>query len=356
MTTTRIMKAPDLEMANSMQESSPAPLLDLIRESDLSKVAIFSGAGVDPDGLASQATMVAILESWGHEAQCFYRGTFNRPQNRTFRQILGLTPKGEESFSKDDGWTCIISVDGPSHVCPVVPHFIIDHHEQSEPATKGNDVRLIGSASAIMWEYAVKAGIDFTTENGSKLATALAIGIQTDTKWGSHDKASSLDYEALSHCLKHKNNKLYKDILNYPKPSYYNDLFVRGWKNRTEEGTVLVTGLGKIPSSRGGVISDIAEKFAETDSVSTAIVFAIVDDGEGNTIDISVRSSSSALDVDEFVKKAFGGGGGRPGLGRSVIPLPAIFGDIEDDLSDKLSETVNLIVKRKALQFASDKK
>jgi nanoRNase/pAp phosphatase (c-di-AMP/oligoRNAs hydrolase) len=355
MGTAKLLKNPESLMNPTSQEK--APLLQQIQDADLTKVAIFSGAGVDPDGLASQATIAAILEAWGHESHSFYRGSFNRPQNRTFRQVLGLSPKNEETFDPEDGWTCIISVDGPESVCPAEPHFIIDHHtEQGKPALIGGDIRLIGSASAILWEYAIAAKIDFESEAGSKLATALAIGIITDTKVGSTDTSAELDYEALAFCLKHKDNKLYKEIINFPQPAYYNDLFVKGWNNRTEEGTVLVTGLGNIPPSRGGVISDIAEKFSMTDTVSTAIVFAIVDQPNGAEIDISVRSSNSALDVDEFVKKAFGGGGGRFGMGRVTIPLPSIFGDIQESLSDKLSETVNLIVKHKALQFAGDKK
>jgi len=82
-----------------------------------------------------------------------------------------------------------------------------------------------------------------------------------------------------------------------------------------------------------------------------------VENAEGNAIDISVRSSNSTLDVDEFVKKAFSNdGGGKTGSGRAVIPLPPIFNDIEEDSSDKLSDTVNMIVTHKALQFAGDKK
>ena len=94
-----------------------APLLGTIENLDLTRVAIFTGAGVDPDGLACGMVMNAIVEKFGGKADIFYRGTFNRPQNKTAREILGLNVN---SFSKQDWknhhYTAIISVDGPGEV------------------------------------------------------------------------------------------------------------------------------------------------------------------------------------------------------------------------------------------------
>jgi len=328
-----------------------APILEKIKEFDLSKVAIFLGMGVDPDGLASQAVMAEIIALFDGEAECFYRGTFNRPENRVFRQVLNLTPRIESEFDPNEEWTCIISVDGPAEACPIQPDFIIDHHEQTDGSKIDSDIRLIGACSSIMWEYALEAGVDFESESGQRLATALAVGIKTDTRDGAVDAAGSLDYEALTYCLSHKDNKLYKEVLNYSRPAYYHDLFVVGWTNKIIDGAVLVTGIGSIPETRSGIISDLAEKFVGTEGVHTAVVFAIVD----GAIDISVRSNNSALNVSEFVQTAFGGGGGKPGAGRVRIPM-SLFENIPEDLSDMLFESCFKIVKHKALQIAGDKK
>jgi len=327
-----------------------APLLDKIKEANLTKTAIFLGAGVDPDGLASQAAMLAILESWGNSADCFYNGTFNRPQNRVMRQVLNLSLRPESDFKEAD-YTCIISVDGPAAVCPVQPDFIIDHHDQIDGSKIGSDVRLVGACSSIMWEYAMEAGIDFTDEAGQRLATALALGIKTDTKDGATDNSCDIDYQALAYCLARKDNKLYKEIINYDRPAYYHDLFVVGWENKKIEDAVLVTGIGSIPSARSGIISDLADKFVETEGINTAVVFAIVD----GAIDISVRSKNSALSVSEFVEIAFGGGGGKPGAGRVSIPMP-LFQNIPTELSKELFDACFKIVTHKALQIAGDRK
>jgi nanoRNase/pAp phosphatase (c-di-AMP/oligoRNAs hydrolase) len=342
---------PANDKTKSQRVTLKAPLLPFLRDAALGKTAIFSGHGVDPDGLSSQATMSIIVEMLGGRAHPFYRGSFNRPQNITMRQVLGLRPQHESEFNPEDEWTCIISVDGPANACPLTPDFIIDHHEQNGDPRIASDVRFIGATAAIMWEYAMEIGINFDDELGSRLATALCIGIKTDTKDGTVDSASTLDYEALAFCLSKKDNELYKQILNFPKPLYYNDLFVVGWNNKTIEGSFLVTGLGIIPESRGGVISDLAERFSEVDGIRTSVVVAMVN----GSIDISVRSTNSSLDVNEFVRKAFGVGGGKVGAGRALIPV-SLFENLPKELSVELWDTLYKIVKLKALAFTGDKR
>jgi nanoRNase/pAp phosphatase (c-di-AMP/oligoRNAs hydrolase) len=324
-------------------------ILDQIIAHDLSKTAIFSGAGVDPDGLASAEVMRRIVETNGGEATVFYCGSFNRPQNKTMRQSLNLVLKSHEDFEVQD-YTCYISVDGPAQVCPTTPHFIIDHHEQNEAALIASDIRQIGSCSAIMWKYAVEAGINFNTEDGALLATALAIGIMTDTETGGVETASDLDFEALADCLKHKDNKTYKEILNFPEPAYYNDYQSIGWANRVEEQAVLITSLGDIPSGRSGVISHLAEKYHRTDGYSTAVVFAMID---GNIM-ASMRTSNSSLSADEFMKTVFGAGGGKKGAGAAIVQLPDLFKDLPDKIRVQMAEAIGSAITHKALKIAGD--
>src|SRR5690606_12051607 len=157
-------------------------LIDEVKSANLANVAIFSGAGVDPDGLASAWAFKFIVEALGGKADCFYRGTFNRPQNKTMREVLGLSffKHIDEVDWNNHGYTTIISADGPAEVCPVRPHFIIDHHKVGEPGIIGSDVRAVGACSSLALEY-IRPYIDWASERGKLLATALAIGILTDT-------------------------------------------------------------------------------------------------------------------------------------------------------------------------------
>lgn len=321
-------------------------ILSKIKAFDIKNVGIFSGAQVDPDGLASADTMRQLIERNGGRATVFYRGTFNRPQNKTMRQVLSLALKPIEEFNPEE-YTCIISVDGPASVCPVKPHFIIDHHEQTEPALEGNDVRPIGSCSAILWQYAMEDHYNFKTEDGAKLATALAIGILTDTQVGAAQSSSILDFEALGYCLTHKDLNSYLEIQNYPVPSYYQEYESIGWSNKAGEGPVIVSCLGDLPVQRSGVISYCAEKFFRVEGKTTSIVFAIVD---GN-IHASIRTQH---DADEFMKTVFGNGGGKKGAGAAIVELPAVLKDLPPELRQQLANSIGAAITHKALQATGD--
>lgn len=325
-------------------------ILELIKKENLAKVAIFTGT-VDPDGLASGLAMEILIEKFGGKSTLFYKGGFTRGQNKVFRDLLCQDSHSDEEFKIEDAYTCIICADCPVQLCPVQPDYVIDHHENIGEAKKGMDIQIIGATSSLMCSYLKEAEIDFSDEVGQKLATALLIGIVTDTKNGTVDTCCDLDYEAMSICHQYKDTKLYKDVINYPKPMYYNDLFCKAWENKAVEGTTLVSGVGVIPEIRVGILSDLAERFIETEGVNTAAVFGIVD----NCIDISIRTNSK-LNVDEFVKNAFGGGGGKVGAARAIIKLPILFQNIPNELNEELYNTCVKIVKHKALQIAGDKK
>ena len=332
-----------------------APLLKEIMAADLTKVAITLGAGVDPDGLASQLAMAYVIKSVKNgdsDVSLFYKGDFDHPQNATMQQLLSLNPMPEEKFNPEDGYTTCISMDGPPSVCPFTPDFVIDHHEQSGDTVANSDVRMIGSCSAIAWEYAMEAGFDWETEEGIKLATALAIGIQTDTRNGAVESCHPLDYEALAHCQIHKDDKLYRDILNYPKPPYYMDALAKGWAEgvRDPDTRTMVGSVGVITPKRIWLIPTLAEQYASMAGVETSVVFGIVN---GN-IKISVRSSNSALKVNDFMKRAFDSGGGKRGAGAATIKMPSLLRVDDDEHGEQALAFYRDMIINRAIQVAGD--
>lgn len=328
-----------------------AKLLSLIQKADLKKVAVFCGF-IDPDGMACTLAMEVILQKLGcGSITSFYKGSFNRSQNKLVRSLLNINVQPEEKFKEEDGYTCVIAVDAPAVLLPVQPDFVIDHHEQNGPSAKiGSDIRFVGATSSVMLEYLKEIGIDFNSEIGQKLATALLVGIITDTKNGTVEVTCELDYDAMAFCHKFKDPKLYKEIINYPRPTYYNDLFCQAWDNKVVEGTLLVSGIGVIPEARSGIISDLAEKFLEVEGIKTSVVFAVVE----GTVDISVRSNSP-INIDELLKSTFGSGGGKPNAGRARIELPLIFQNVSEQLNEELFAICGKIIKHKVIQMVGDK-
>ena len=325
-----------------------APLLDEIKKSDLSEVAITLGAGVDPDGLASQMAMKIIIKHLNPDANVseFYRGDWDRPQNRTMRELMGLDPKPYSDASNKD-FTCIICVDGPPSVCFDEPHFVIDHHKQTGKGGQ-SDVRFVGACSSIMWEYCMAAGIDWSTEEGAKLATALLIGIFTDTS-EMEATTSDLDFEAAAFCGTNRDSKLFSGIKNYPKPRYYKDLECQAWGNATIEGTALVTGLGVLPKERKGVVSTLAEEFVGYGAVSTTVVIAMVN----GDMAFSVRSNT--VNVDEFIKNVFQYGGGKTGAGAGTVPMPELLkDDVPESVREDLFQSLYKTIAHKTLKYLGD--
>lgn len=299
-------------------------ILDKILEHDLTKVAITGGAAVDPDGLACVEAMALIIREHNPDAHIdkFYNGKFDRPQNKTMRELLRLNQRQVRS---DDGeYTCVISVDGPATTSAIQPvDFVIDHHPADVEPRVAMDVRAVGACSSIMWEYLVAAGIDI--KEFPEVATALAIGISTDTAERISETTSPLDLEAEAACCLAADHKLYVGIKQYPKPHYYADFYVLGWQNKEIEGTCLVTNLGIIAPERSGVISHLAEEFSAFIGVETCCVIAMV----GDFFHASVRTSDTNLNANDFCKQ-MGVGGGRRGAGVFRVELPDAFKGTND--------------------------
>lgn len=337
-----------------------APLLEAIKAADLTKVFIGLGAGVDPDGLASQAAMAAIVRSINPEADVhlFYRGDWDRAQNRTLREILGLSPKPYSDF-EDVGWTCLIMVDGNKSAMPpnTFPTFVIDHHEGDPGATNGADVRQIGSCSAIMWEYVMATDPNLLEgEDGKELATALAIGVTTDTQGKTSDKTSKLDWEAEAYCGMRCDIKSYSAIMNYQKPAYQKDMEMQAWRDRKIEGTTLATSLGVIPVERKGVISSCAEEFCGQGPVKTTLATAMIN----GDVHFSLRSFLTHFGVDGFIKNKLtkngknGFGGGKPGAGAGVIKLPELVKSVPIETQKELFEAMHSAISHTLFEFIGD--
>lgn len=338
-----------------------APLLNSIKNLDLTRVAIFTGAGVDPDGLSCGLIMSTIVKKFGGKAEIFCRGTFNRPQNKTVREVLNINIRNYSEFCKTiiddngtfdswDNFTSVISLDGPGEICPVAPNIIIDHHKAGKPAPDGNDIRPNGSCASIIWEYAMEAGVDFSTDEGSLLAAAICIGISTDTNNFKEESSTKLDSDAYAFCLNHKDFGAFLAMLNYPKPPYYNDMYCYGWENKlkSETGTVIVSKLGLISEGRSGVISDLAEKYCETDGINTTMVIALVKDEMVG----SMRSSTiPSHDINEYCQKW--GGGGKRGAGAFRMKLPGLDSADEEDRQRIFDAYFNIMAK-KTFSFAGD--
>jgi nanoRNase/pAp phosphatase (c-di-AMP/oligoRNAs hydrolase) len=298
----------------------------------------------DPDCIGAAYGMKRIIKEWLPDTKfsLVYSGEISHPQNKTMNYVLnlqllntddiegGLKTK-EECAEFADAWICVDCVPERCAVPAADYFFVVDHHKQDTKNAKIKDIRLVGSCSTLVWDYMNHLGIelDKSNEEDSNVATALVVGIKTDTADLVTDIVSDLDFEAFKNLIGPMDQRNLARIINYPIPPYYFELRRRLEEEGQvcQENGVFIGGIGYISSAKRDVLASIAEERARMDGVDTSFILAIV----GDNLEVSVRSTT--IDVDKIIKKIFGksNGGGKPGAGAARITMGSFSVQEEDD-------------------------
>lgn len=306
----------------------------------------------DPDAISSAMAISQYLKNKGYKIPgIYYTGEISHPQNRSMITLLNidLIDYEESPFDKS---TSVILVDTNSvgensnQPCLTVSDAnivaVVDHHKGKHPKTAKVDCRYVGATASIVWDYLSKGNFDFESEEGQSLATALVVGITTDTDSLMSDNTQSLDFEAYQDLLKKVDRQKLNSIMKYPLPPYLFDLRQRAFleENKHIEDATLVSGIGIISPSKRDALPIIADEFLRMSGITTSVAFAIIDD----YIDISVRSKDITVDVGAFLNKVFATGGGKQGAGRAKIPLGFFSMNGNTDLNNDIWEVVKKLV------------
>jgi nanoRNase/pAp phosphatase (c-di-AMP/oligoRNAs hydrolase) len=189
--------------------------------------------------------------------------------------------------------------------------------------------------------------VSFEEDNDldSKVATALMVGIITDTESQLSDDTTEYEHATYAELFEFRHPAL-KQIIKYKQPrdwvqagasivKIYDDI---------KEG-VLIHGIGFITGINRDLIAKIADDMLSWEGVETCVAFAIID---GNRVAGSVRSSNAALAVPSFCKElgqqfSGGDGGGKLGKGAYQYPLGpvAVDGEMDDPTKEKLWEFIS---------------
>jgi nanoRNase/pAp phosphatase (c-di-AMP/oligoRNAs hydrolase) len=333
-------------------------------------VAITMHVNPDPDCIGSACGMKRIIREWIPEAEVslVYMGEISHPQNRTMVNVLNLNlihvdeiDGGlKDSDAVQDFADAYIAVD----VMPersAIPNadylFVVDHHKSDTKKTKIKDIQYVGAASTIVWSYMDKIGLelDKTSEEDSRVATALIVGIKTDTCELVTDAVTDLDFDAYKHLIGAMDQKSMIKIIDYPVPPYYIELKKRldQEDHAISENGVYLGGIGYISPAKRDVLSSIAEERARVEGIDTSFIVAIV----GSNLEVSVRSSGWAIDVEKLCKNIFGKeyAGGKMGAGAARIPM-GIFSveDEDEEIQGEAWEFVRRLWFKRILKEMSD--
>ena len=298
-----------------------------------SRAAIVTHDTPDPDALGSALAVQWILRrKHGIESDIFHGGEVSHPQNRTMVNLLGISLEFVDKLLAEEGeYSPKIVVDanpkswsrnGVGDKIKFDAYF--DHHPKVTPPKSWGghaDCRSIGSCCSLLWSVIKDLGLEFSADNEDDVtvATAMMVGIRTDTDEMSSDNTTALDFEALMALHPFKDQKLLAKIINYPIPKYFFDMRREAYEAAKVEDSVMVAGIGYLTPERRDVMPWLADDFSRRDGIETCVVFGIV----GDHLVGVVRSSNPSVEIKGFLGKIFGpdAGGGKTGKGAASVPL-----------------------------------
>ena len=311
----------------------------------------------DPDAIGSSIGLQWLLEvEYGIICDVYHSGSLSHPQNQTMANILDIDLKTKEEFESEkyDLFIVVDTVPQNTGFTDIIDHFhmIIDHH-QFDIESDLVDIRSVGSCSTIIWDYLRQYDdIDFNTEKGAEVATALLFGIRNDTDFLLTENTNSLDYEAHRSLIPLIDKNTMKSIVNYSQPSHMLDLKKKAIENKIKHDSIMISGLGIIPSKERDALPIIADELIHTEGVETVIVFSIIND----FVEASIRSNNSSINVHDLCQSIFGEdyAGGKMRAGGAKVPIGFLYSSEDDiELRDEIWETAQKILKDRILRFFS---
>lgn len=273
----------------------------------------------DPDCIGSAMGLQLILKDEGVDSIIYYAGEVSHPQNKTIVNVLEVVMQKRNGHPIPDGIDiCVDCTEGNSKA--EEPMLVIDHHKATSKAKYKFIDASFGSCSALVWKFMKELDHKIASEN-SAVYTSLLLGIRTDTNDLVSENISKDDFLGYQELLQCSDREALQKVMNYPFPRYLYDnrTAIQKEGNFLEKDGTFIGGVGFITGGQRDVISILSEEYARMESVTTSVVFAIVDKKE---LHVSVRSTLVSVDVNQMMKDLFGDfGGGKSNAGAARIPL-----------------------------------
>jgi nanoRNase/pAp phosphatase (c-di-AMP/oligoRNAs hydrolase) len=285
---------------------------------------IFMHKAPDPDSLGAALAMKKVLTTLKPDSQevKIFGQSADRPQNKTIVSVLNLIfhdpekaiaeykKAQQENGSSSKSQVCYIFVDcsgrGGNSDFGIKPHWIVDHHmekniSETEP---GVDLRPYGSASTIMVDYLKTYEVHLSHDDpaDASLATALLVGIHTDTRKLVSESMTDFDWEAFRYLQPIADKEKLHQILDYEVPASYFELMKVACVNHEIVGSLLLINLGYITDSTKGGISYMADAWKPYRGMDTVIVFGIYK----KVVKISCRvKRGGPIKANDLLRKLF---------------------------------------------------
>lgn len=340
-------------------------LCNFIHENKHKKFFICSHDNPDPDAIASAMGMRHILEFLDvQDIDLVYCGEISHPQNRAMVNVLNIPlRKWRSTDEQNDAVYIFVDCVGQSqknmsiHVDPTI---VIDHHK-IVPAKGVLSIHdEVGACATLVADlmFSIPAresdGVALTCfdpdlDGIKEIATALAVGIKTDTLDFRSETTSDEDFQAYKNLTKFMSDDKFTKIINYELPPYMFDFEEIAWRNKRVEPPTFITGLRYVDPKQADCIPYLADKYMRLPGVQTVVVYGIV----GNSVRGSIRTTATQIDCGALCDEIFGegNGGAKQGSGGALVQF-SVFdtGELSPEELDKFWDITQASIERKFMK------
>ena len=283
----------------------------------------------DPDAIGSAMAVKRLLWRKVNNITISNINVIDRPDNCAMVELLSIKLTHIKDLDQKR-FNRVVMVDSqPSHndlFERFTVDLVIDHHPDTSSKIPFQDIRpKYGATSTIMTEYLRAAKIKPAT----KLATALLLGIKTDTS-NFEQQTLMEDVRSFQYLFRHANKHLIRKIEQSEIRPDYLKYFKKALENkRVRKGKVFVF-LGLVPNPDLCVL--IADFFLKISSIKWSIVAGY----HQKKLIIIFRSDGLRKNAGTVAEKGFaefGSAGGRKAMARAEIDL-AILRPLFDHKDD----------------------
>ncbi|MFW5858112.1 MAG: DHH family phosphoesterase [Planctomycetota bacterium] len=270
----------------------------------------------DPDCMAAAIGMEAFLRTrCERSATLSFGGGLGRAENRAMAGILDIAFEEAETIDPC-GFAGQVLVDtqpgsGNNHAPDDLPVLgVFDHHEPPPTPYEAHfaDVRTdCGSSSTILEEYLRGAGVSVD----DRLATALLIGIRTDTEDLERDE-SDADVAAYLRLYPHVNRQRMQQIMRPALSEAYFGVLRQALNVARRWGNAVIADLGLVPAP--DILSEVSELFTRLKEVELSLACGVY----GGRVHFSLRGRTVRKTVRDLLSDIVGERGSAGGHGRAA--------------------------------------
>lgn len=276
----------------------------------------------DPDAIAGAMAIRRLLWRQVASVTVAHVNVIERPDNLAMIGLLDAKLVHVDTIDPARYNRLVLVDSQPDHherFPAMDPDVIIDHHPPGRKKFQGLvDIRPdYGAASTIMTEYLKAAKI----KPSAKLATALYLGIKTDTS-NFERRAIMADVQAFQFIYRYANTYLARRIEQAEIKPEFLKYFSRALDRHYLKRHRLIAHLGRVDNPDICVI--IADFFMRVSDIKWSIVSGIYE----KTLVVILRNDGISKDAGKTAQKSFGAmgtAGGHKSMARAEVPLKHFY-------------------------------